>query len=960
MTIKKENNVKPKPFHPLINIFHYIFVLVFILLILNVNVHADQREVRVGVYANKPLVYQDENGEHKGLSIDVLRSVASRENWKLEFVPCSWSECLEVLKRGENDIQVIIAKTPEREIDYDFTNQSLYSLWAQVFIHPHADIESWTDLKGKNVAVYKDDLFSETFKKLIRGFDIKCNLLEVEDYQSMLNLLKEHKADAGVFVQTFAEPYAISGIVRRTPIMFNPVPIYYAFPKGKVPELVTAIDRHMKMLKEDKDSIYYSSLENIFVAEKSWKIPDWMKWTLAVATSLMLLFLFVSMVLRRQVNAKTFECSLKNKELEIKIAELEQVEEEILRSKILLESSIESPSDMIIFSLDRECRYLYFNKTHAKSMEHVYDTHPRLGDCIFDYIKAKDDIEKLKIHYDRAMAGEGHVAEEEFGEGQVRYYYEVRYNPICDDNNVIIGVTVFAQNITGRKQAEESLAQSTKESKLLAKMLHDSSQPFALVTPDGRLIRTNPAFCKLIGYTEEELLNYVTWNNTLTPPEYRDYEAEILQALMSTGESRRFEKEYIRKDGTRIYVELLVGREVDAKGDLEYLYAFVNNITERKKAEKELQKMHKLESVGILAGGIAHDFNNLLAAIRNNAYLSKILADRNGEIYENMESIENIIRKATSLTQQLLIFAKGGSPVKKTASIVEIIKESAEFVLKGSNVEFEYNVADNISPVDVDEGQMNQVIHNLILNAAQSMPQGGSIRISSENVELDTNSELPLQEGRYVKVTIQDHGVGIQKDHLKSIFDPYFTSKEMGRGLGLSITYSIINSHDGHISVVSELGTGTTFSIYLPASEKQVEEKGTEEDTFIAGQGKILIMDDEEVIRKTTEKLLTLKGYKIECAKDGDEAIVLYKKAMEASKPFDAVILDLTVRGGMGGEDAVKKLREIDPEVKAIVSSGYSNNPVLSNFREYGFCGVFAKHDEVEELGKTLRKVIVG
>ncbi len=211
-----------------------------------------------------------------------------------------------------------------------------------------------------------------------------------------------------------------------------------------------------------------------------------------------------------------------------------------------------------------------------------------------------------------------------------------------------------------------------------------------------------------------------------------------------------------------------------------------------------------------------------------------------------------------------------------------------------------------------------------------------------------------------MKILVQDQGIGIDKGQLKSIFDPYFTTKEMGRGLGLSITYSIIKQHDGLVTVESEKGAGTAFTIYLPASEKLVEEKEIADDTFMAGEGKILIMDDEEIIRETAEQLLTHKGYEVECAKDGDEAIKLYKKAMEASKPFDAVILDLTIRGGMGGEEAVKKLLEIDPGVKAIVASGYSNDPVLANYRDYGFCGVFAKHDKTEELGKTLHQVING
>ncbi len=325
----RKNNVKPKPFHFLIEISHYIFLSVFILLILHVNAHANMREVRVGVYANKPLVYQDESGEHKGLSIDVLRFVASKENWKLEFVPCSWSECLDMLKRGEIDIQVIIAKTPERDKIYDFTSQLLYSLWAQIFIHPDTDIESWTDLNGKNVAVHKDDLFSETFKKLIREFDIDCTLLEVESYQAMLKLMKEKKADAGVFIQTFAEQYANRGIVRRTPIMFNPVPIYYAFPKGKVPELVAMIDRHLIMLKEDKDSIYYHSLEKIFGEEKELAIPHWIKWILIVTISLVLLFLIVNVILRRQVKARTSE-------LEEEMSEHKKADEELtLQSEIV-------------------------------------------------------------------------------------------------------------------------------------------------------------------------------------------------------------------------------------------------------------------------------------------------------------------------------------------------------------------------------------------------------------------------------------------------------------------------------------------------------------------------------------------------------------------------------------------------------------------------------------------------
>ncbi len=397
--------------------------------------------------------------------------------------------------------------------------------------------------------------------------------------------------------------------------------------------------------------------------------------------------------------------------------------------------------------------------------------------------------------------------------------------------------------------------------------------------------------------------------------------------------------------------------------EVEHLVTAFNEMLEQiqlRKSEEEQQKIHKLESIGVLAGGIAHDFNNLLAALRNNISLTKKGLDRKSNTHQNLESADKILHRAFNLTQQLLTFSSGGAPVKKTVSIFEIINESAEFVMKGSNIKCEYNIADNTWPIDVDEGQINQVIRNLILNAVQSMPKGGTIRIRTENSELASDASLPLCEGRYIKIAIQDQGIGITEDDLQKIFDPYFTTKVMGRGLGLSITYSIIKNHDGHISVESEIGTGTTFTIFLPASNKQREIIETAEDAFADGHGKVLLMDDEEVIRESLGDLLATEGYEIECAIDGDEAIALYKKALGTSKPFDAVILDLTIRDGMGGKESVRKLLEIDPNVKAIVSSGYSNDPVIGNFRDYGFCGIFTKGNTTKKLIKTLHEIIEG
>lgn len=370
--------------------------------------------------------------------------------------------------------------------------------------------------------------------------------------------------------------------------------------------------------------------------------------------------------------------------------------------------------------------------------------------------------------------------------------------------------------------------------------------------------------------------------------------------------------------------------------------------------------MDKLESVGILAGGIAHDFNNLLTAIVGNISLAKMRAGSEDKNLKMLIEAEKACFRAKELTQQLLTFSKGGAPIKKATHIDELVKDSAAFTLSGSMTRPEFYIMDNLWPVEVDEGQVSQVINNLILNANQAMYGGGIIEVRCENIVLGKEDTLPLTRGRYIKITVKDQGCGIAKEHLEKIFDPYFTTKKKGSGLGLSTTYSIVKKHDGHIAVESELGKGTAFYIYLPASEKEVSrEKGAEEE-HIAGKGRILVMDDEEVVREVAGGMAAHLGYEVDFAEDGAKAIELYRKAKKSGKSFDVVIMDLTIPGGMGGEEAMKKLLEIDPSVKAIVSSGYSNDPVMADYKKHGFSGVIAKPYKIAEMSSVINSVIHG
>lgn len=383
----------------------------------------------------------------------------------------------------------------------------------------------------------------------------------------------------------------------------------------------------------------------------------------------------------------------------------------------------------------------------------------------------------------------------------------------------------------------------------------------------------------------------------------------------------------------------------------------VRNIAERKKTEQELLKLEKLESLGVLAGGLAHDFNNLLTIILGNISLTLLDTDPTDDNFKRLTDVERAIVRAQDLTRQLLTFAKGGAPVKRTASIREIVEESCGFSLSGSNVKCSFSFAADLMPVEVDAGQIGQVINNLVINAVQAMPQGGAIEVRSENVTVVSQDGLPLGPGAYIRISVHDQGVGIPKENLSKIFDPYFTTKQRGSGLGLATSYSIVKRHGGCISVGSVPGAGSVFHIYLPSSHQPVAAEETREKP-VPGIGRLLFMDDEEAVRIVAGQMLKTLGYSCEAAADGAEAVERYKRARDAGRPFDAVILDLTVIGGMGGAEAVKKLIEIDPKVKAIVASGYSNNPVLADYEAFGFAGVIAKPYSLQTLSWTLHSVL--
>ena len=517
---------------------------------------------------------------------------------------------------------------------------------------------------------------------------------------------------------------------------------------------------------------------------------------------------------------------------------------------------------------------------------------------------------------------------------EIRNLYREAYQRVKDE-------------VRDRKGAEEALRESEEKYR---SMMESMCDPTYICSPDYRVEYMNPAMVKRSGWDAigercykviHELDEKCPWCVHNKVQQGESLESEIVSP--KDGRSYNISHSPIFHDD----------------GSISKMTIF-RDIGERYKLEEERLKREKLESLGILAAGLAHNFNNILTVILGNVYFAKQDMDRDSEAYEVLQEVEKQTTKATNLTQQLLTFAKGGAPVKKTASLAEVIRESGNFVLKGSKVRCDVIILEDIWLSEIDVGQISQVTQNLIINADQATPEGGVIKIEIENRVIEAKDVLPIPSGKYVHVSVSDEGSGIQKKHLPKIFDPYFSTKKKGSGLGLATAHSIIKRHGGHITVNSEFGVGTVFHFYLPASEgEMVATRGVKEG-LIKGDGKVLVMDNEESFRHMACQVLGKLGYEVDVAKDGEEAIEKYMRAMKEDEPFDAVILDLTIPGGLGGKETIRRLKEIDPEVKAVVASGYSHDPVMANFRDYGFIGVLPKPFGIDKLGRMLQDIILG
>ncbi len=498
-----------------------------------------------------------------------------------------------------------------------------------------------------------------------------------------------------------------------------------------------------------------------------------------------------------------------------------------------------------------------------------------------------------------------------------------------------------------RRDLNEVYSELEQEKERLSVTLNSIGDGVIATDMDGRVTLLNKVSSALTGWTVEEARGRpLSEVFHIINEQTRDVCENPVEKVLKTGRIIGLANHtaLISRDGNEISIADSAAPIHNRDSVIVGTVLVFRDVTLENKVNAELSKTKKLESVGILAGGIAHDFNNILTGIMGNINLARGKIDGAHPAYPLLEAAENAATRATKLTQQLLTFSKGGEPIIEALSLSELVRESADFTLTGSGIACRIDQDVELWAAVVDKGQVGQVVQNIVLNARQAMPEGGTIHILCENyIKSETAIELQaLSPGDYLRLIIRDEGVGIPTELLEKIFDPYFSTKQEGSGLGMAVTHAIIRKHRGHIECHSTIGQGTTFTIYLPATRQRVADNHRQLEEH-RGEGKIMVMDDDAMIRELTQSMLEACGYTVALACDGDEALELYQQSIALDHPFDAVIMDLTIPGGLGGKETIDKLLILDPHAKAIVSSGYSNDPVMANYKNYGFKGCLIK-----------------
>jgi PAS domain S-box-containing protein len=679
--------------------------------------------------------------------------------------------------------------------------------------------------------------------------------------------------------------------------------------------------------------------------------PFWTARTILLFSGIFLLASMCGMALWRYRTVSGL-----NKELLRSIAERKRAEEIVQASEARLRQVTDNMVDMV-GQFDDRAVFQYASPSYERVLG--YRAEQLIGTPAPEMIHPEEREDAIARIDSMLRAGAGAVRFRfRHRDGSYRWIESTGRNIVGDDGRVL-GSILGSRDITERRSAEEALHKSEE---MRRGVLDSVDEGFIVVDREFRILTANRAYCAQVDVPADQVIGkrcYEVSHRLARPCHEAGEDCAVRQAFES-GKPCTANHTHHEPDGQVLYVETRAFPLRSETGEVVSVIEAVTNMTEKHLLEQERLKTQKLEAIGTLAGGIAHDFNNLLQGVFGYISLARLKCDDKAQGLAALTEAEKALHLTVKLTNQLLTFSKGGKPVKQPLRLRPTVESAVKFALSGSRSGSRIT-GDGLWLVDADEGQIGQVIQNIVLNADQAMPEGGQIHITLRNVKAP-GKDLPqgLAPGDYVEIAITDTGIGISQRDAARIFDPYFTTKAKGSGLGLATSYSIVRNHGGLIAMKSELGKGTTFSLYLPAAAGSWTEAPavTAAEPKAGLKGRVLLMDDEEVVRNVAGELIKALGHDVEFAVHGEEAIAKYREALRTGRAYDAVILDLTIRGGMGGAETMQRLLLLDRDVTAVVSSGYSDEAVTSNFSESGFKAFLKKPYDIGQLQSVLNATI--
>jgi PAS domain S-box-containing protein len=919
--------------------------------------------IKVGVYQNRPLLFKANDGEIKGIFPDILAHIAKKEDWNIEYVTGSWSQCLQNLKSAEIDILGAIAYSQERNKGYDFTYENVLTNWGQIYVNKHSGIESILDLKGRKIAVLQNDVYFLNLRSLVKQFGINCRFIEAFEYDDVLKLVEIGKCDAGLVNYLFGHQFERDYDINKSSIILSPQKIHFAVPKGKNKAIVNALDHHLSALKMDGGSIYHQSLSKWIGVESKSPSITWLLWMSGGALSLFLIVLFLNQVLRTKVRERTWELNIKNQALLEEIEQRKKAEYALQENEKEYRSVFENTGTATILVEED----MTISKVNAKAEELAgYSKADIEGQMkTIGFVAEEDRARIIQYHNERRKQD---------GEYPSEYTFEL-VDKHGNTKNVFIQTSMIPGtersiasiiDITSRVQAETALRRSEEKYRTI---LENIEEGYFELDLDGNLIFFNNSLCKITGHSREELMggNYKLYSS----PETAEKLFQVFNQISRTGKPLILaDLEIDLKDSTIITVDLSATPIRTPDDQIVGFRGLMRDVSERKRSEKERQKLEKrlqqaqkMKAIGTLAGGVAHDLNNILSGIVS--YPDLILMDlpKDSPLVEPIQTIQESGKKAAAIVQDLLTLARRGVSISEVLNLNDIVDEylaSPQLAkLKSFHplVEVQAHLDSALLNIKGSPVHLSKTVMNLVSNAAEAMPEGGRVLIKAENQYIDKpiRGYDDVEEGDYVVLTVSDTGIGIHPDEISQIFEPFYTKKVMGRsgtGLGMAVVWGTVKDHKGYIQVESNLGRGTVFKLYFPVTRKQkAEHQHLKKSVDYKGHGEsILVVDDIQQQRDIASKILSQLGYSVKTVKSGVEAVEFLKK-----NAVDLIVLDMIMPPGIDGLETYERIIELHPMQKAIIASGYSETERVKKAQQLGAGKYVKKPYTVQKIGLAVK-----